>query len=129
MSETIIDLSVGKIFTRIGTDLSRLIRAEVELAKREIRDDLAKAIRALIAGAIAAMAGYVVLIFASLAVMFGLGALMPLGWAALIVAAVWAIAAAILLARAKTMMKEMSGVKRTSQMVKEDVKWAKTQAR
>lgn len=128
MSETIIDLGVGKIFTRIGSDLSRLVRAEVELAKREIREDLAKAIRALVAGAIAAMAGYVVLIFLSLAAMFGLGALMPLGWAALIVAAVWAIAAAVLVSRARSMMKEMSGVKRTSQMVKEDVQWAKAQA-
>lgn len=128
MSETIIDLGVGKIFTRIGSDLSRLVRAEVELAKREIREDLAKAIRALVAGAIAAMAGYVVLIFLSLAAMFGLGAFMPLGWAALIVAAVWAIAAAGLVSRARSMMKEMSGVKRTSQMVKEDVQWAKAQA-
>lgn len=128
MSETIIDLGVGKIFTRIGSDLSRLVRAEVELAKREIREDLAKAIRALVAGAIAAMAGYVVLIFLSLAAMFGLGALMPLGWAALIVAAVWAIAAAGLVSRGRSMMKEMSGVKRTSKMVKEDVQWAKAQA-
>lgn len=125
MSETIVDLSVGKIFTRIGNDVGRLIRAEVELAKREIKQDLAKAIRSLIAGAIAAMAGYLVLIFASLAVMFGLGALMPLGWAALIVAALWGIAAAVLVARARRMMKEMSGARRTRQSIKEDVEWTK----
>lgn len=125
MSETIVDLSVGKIFTRIGNDVGRLVRAEVELAKREIKQDLAKAIRSLIAGAIAAMAGYLVLIFASLAVMFGLGALMPLGWAALIVAALWGIAAAILVARARRMMKEMSGARRTRQSIKEDVEWTK----
>lgn len=129
MSETIIDLSVGKIFTRIGSDLSRLVRAEVELAKREIRDDLAKAIRSLISGAIAAMAGYIVLIFVSLAVMFGLGAIMPMGWAALIVAAVWGIAAAVLLTRARKMMSEMSGARRTRETIKEDVQWAKTQTR
>lgn len=129
MSETIIDLGVGKIFTRIGTDLSRLVRAEVELAKREIRDDLAKAIRAGVAAAVAMMAGYVFLIFISLAAMFGLGAVMPLGWAALIVAAVWAVVAAVLLARARAAAKEMTGVKRATQMVKEDVEWAKTQAR
>lgn len=125
MSETIVDLSVGKIFTRIGNDVGRLVRAEVELAKREIKQDLAKAIRSLIAGAIAAMAGYLVLIFASLAVMFGLGALMPLGWAALIVAALWGIAAAVLVARARRMMKEMSGARRTRQSIKEDVEWTK----
>lgn len=125
MSETIVDLSVGKIFTRIGNDVGRLVRAEVELAKREIKDDLAKAIRSLVAGAIAAMAGYLVLIFASLAVMFGLGALMPLGWAALIVAALWGIAAAVLVARARRMMKEMSGARRTRQSIKEDVEWTK----
>lgn len=129
MSETIIDLSVGKIFTRIGSDLSRLFRAEMEIAKREIRDDLAKTIRSLIAGVVAAFAGYIVLIFLSLAVMFGLGAVMPLGWAALIVAALWGIAAAVLISRARTMMKEMSGARKTRHMVKEDAQWLKTQVK
>lgn len=126
MSETVIDLSVGKIFTRIGSDVSRLVRAEVEIAKREIRDDLAKAIRSMVAGAIAALAGLMVLTFLSLAVMFGLGAVMPLGWAALIVGVVWGIVAAVLLARAKTMMKEMSGAPKARRAVKEDVSWITT---
>lgn len=126
MSETIIDLSVGKIFTRIGNDVSRLIRAEVEIAKREIRDDLAKAIRSIVAGAIAALAGLMVLTFLSLAVMFGLGAVMPLGWAALIVGVLWGIVAAVLLGRAKAMMKEMSGAPKTRQAVKEDMSWITT---
>lgn len=126
MSETVIDLSVGKIFTRISNDVSRLIQAEVQIAKREIREDLGNAIRSIVAGAVAAMAGYIVLIFLSLAVMFGLGAIMPLGWAALIVGVLWAVAAGVLLARAKRMMKEISGAPKARHAVKEDVSWITT---
>jgi hypothetical protein len=62
----------------------------------------------------------------SLAVMFALGAVMPLGWAALIVAVAWGIVAAVLFGSGRAKMRTLSPVpKRTVETLKEDAQWLK----
>lgn len=120
------DIGVGEIFGRVSRDLSRLFTAELELAKRELRSDFRAAMRSAVAAGAAVMGAYLFLLFASLAAMFGLGALMPMGWAALIVAAVWAVVTAVLAARAKAMATNISGAPRARQKLKEDRQWMST---
>jgi hypothetical protein len=75
----------------VTRDLSTLMRQELRLAKAELREEAGKSAGAagLLGGA--GLAGYMVLLFASIAAWWGLSNVMDQSWAALIVAAVWAV--------------------------------------
>ena len=101
--------SVGEVLGDITSDLSTLMRQEVELAKAEIREtaDHAKAAGGMFAGA--GVAGHLALIFLSLALWWALGdALDSLGWSALIVGLLWAVAAGVMAAMGRTRMKRVT---------------------
>lgn len=98
--------SVGEVLGDITSDLSTLLRQEVELAKAELREsvDHAKAAGGMFAGA--GVAGHLALIFLSLALWWGLGDLVDsLGWSAVVVGLLWAVAAAVLAAMGRTRMR------------------------
>jgi putative superfamily III holin-X len=82
-------VSVGTLISEISRDLSTLMRQEVELAKAELTAEATKTGKAagMLGGA--GFAGYMVLLFVSLAAWWGLANAMDQGWAALIVAAAW----------------------------------------
>jgi hypothetical protein len=84
------DESIGNLIGQVAGDVSTLFRQEVALAKAELKDEAVKAGKAgsMLAGV--GFAGYIVAVLLSLALVFALGAAMPLGWAALIVAVIWA---------------------------------------
>jgi len=119
--------SLGELVGEIGEDLSRLFRQELELAKVEIRQEATKAGKAagLLGGA--GVAGHMTALFVTLAVMFGLGSLLnSLGWAALIVAVIWAVIAGVLYSSGRTRMKQVSPVpEQTVETLKEDAQWAR----
>ena len=103
--------SVGEVLGDITTDLSTLLRQEVELAKAELKEtvDHAKAAGGMFAGA--GVAGHLALIFLSLALWWALGdALDSLGWSALVVGLLWAIAAGVMAAIGRTRMKRVTPV-------------------
>lgn len=116
--------SLGTMFKSLSTNLTTLIQQEVELAKAETTQAVQNATDSaknagkgagLLGGA--GVAGHFVLLFLSLALMWGLGHLIGLGWAALIVAVVWAIIAAILALVGK---KSLDKSKRKMQQATED---------
>ncbi|MEU9834598.1 phage holin family protein [Streptosporangium sp. NPDC048047] len=118
--------SLGQLVGEVGEDLSKLFRQEVELAKAEIRQEAAKAGKAggMLGGA--GVAGLLAALFVSLTVMFGLGAVMPLGWAALIVAVVWAVVGGVLYTNGRKRMSEVSPKpEQTVETLKEDARWAR----
>ena len=88
--------SVGELLGEVTSDLSKLMRQEVALAKVELKEEAAKAGKAsgLLGGAGAV--GYLVLVFLSLALMFALDEAMPIGWAALLTAVILGIVAGVL---------------------------------
>lgn len=115
---------VGQLMSQVAEDLSQLVRAELALAKVETKQEITKAGKAggMLGGA--ALAGWLTLLFASLALMYALGAVMPLGWAALIVAALWGVAAAVLFVVGRKRIKQVNPVpEQTIETVKEDVRW------
>lgn len=121
--------SVGELISEVTGDLSKLMRQELELAKVELKAEAAKAGRGagLLAGA--GVAGNLMLVFLSLTVMWALGEVMHLAWAALIVTVVWAIVAAVLAARGRRELRNVNPKpERTVQTLKEDAQWAKTQS-
>ncbi|TPV47546.1 phage holin family protein [Pseudarthrobacter phenanthrenivorans] len=103
----------------VTRDLSTLMRQEVELAKAELKQSATKAGKGsgMLGGA--GVAGHFVLIFLSLALMFALGALMPLGWAAVIVAVIWGIIAAVLAAMGRKELKQIKGLPQTGETLSE----------
>jgi hypothetical protein len=122
-----VSASTGELATEVAKDISTLVRQEIALAKAELQQEAKTAGAA--AGALggAGFAGYFVLVFLSLALMWGLDSWMPLGWAAVIVAAVWAVVAAVLAAVGRSRLKKVDPKpERTIETVKEDVQWLKT---
>ncbi|GAA4609973.1 flagellar motor component MotA [Actinoplanes octamycinicus] len=125
-SDRVAQTSIGELIGNISDDLSQLFRQEVELAKAEIKQEATKAGKAagMLGGA--GFAGYLAVLLLSLAAVFGLDAVMPAGWAALIVAAIWGIVAAVLYVTGKNRLKTVDPMpRRTVDTLKEDAQWLK----
>lgn len=116
--------SVGELVTEVTSDLSRLMRQELELAKAELKQEAGKAGKAgaLLSGA--GVAGLLVCVLLSFALVYALAEVMPPGWAALIVAGLWAVAGAVLFLSGRRRMREVSPLPRqTVDTLKEDARW------
>ncbi|MFC0459383.1 phage holin family protein [Arthrobacter liuii] len=111
--------SIGELLGDVTRDLSTLMRQEVELAKAELKQTTTRAGKGagMLAGA--GVGGHFVLIFLSLALMWALGAIMALGWAALIVAVIWAIIAAVLASIGRKELKQIKGLPQTGETLSE----------
>jgi len=120
------DTSIGQLIGDISDDLSKLFRQEVELAKAEVRQEATKAGKAAGMLGAAGFAGYMTVLLLSFAVVYGLSNVIDAGWAALIVAAVWAIVGGVLYANGRRKLREVNPVpRRTVETVKEDAQWLK----
>jgi hypothetical protein len=88
--------SLGELVGAISSDLSTLMRQEIELAKAELKQEAAKtgSGAGMLAGS--GFAGYMALLFGSIAAWWGLSNVMDQGLAALIVTALWALIGAVL---------------------------------
>lgn len=121
------DRSLGDIVGEIAEDFSQLLRQEIELAKVEAKQEVVKLGKGagMLGGA--GIAGHLLLLFASVALMLVLGRVMPLDLAALIVAVIWAIVAAVLAAMGRRQLQSFDPkLETTTETLKEDVQWAKT---
>ncbi|GAA3462633.1 phage holin family protein [Saccharothrix longispora] len=120
------EASLGQLVGELTEDLSRLMRQELELAKAEIRQEASKAGKAAGMLGAAGFAGYMAVILLSFALVFALGAVMPLGWAALIVGALWGIGGFALYSTGRKQLKTVSPKpERTIETLKEDAEWAR----
>ncbi len=88
--------SLGEIVGDISTDLTTLIKQEMDLAKVELKEEVSQAGKGagMLGGA--GVAGLMVLVFASLALTFLLDSWMPIALAALITTLLWGVVAAVL---------------------------------
>jgi hypothetical protein len=69
-----------------------------------------------------------VAVLLSLALVFALDAVMPLGWAAVIVAVLWAIAGGVMYSMGRKRMKDVDPVPRqTVETLREDAQWVRDQ--
>lgn len=118
--------SLGELLKETAADLSLLVRQEIQLLRAEMTQEATKAGRG--AGELggAGVAGFLMLIFLSTALMWALGSFMPNGWAALIVAALWGVVAGVLFLRGRQDLRKVNPKpEQTIDTVKEDVQWAK----
>lgn len=111
--------SLGEMFSAFAEHLSTLFRQEVQLAKAEATATAKEAGTGVGMFVGAAIGGFLVLLFLSTALMWALGSVMHLGWAALIVAVVWAIIAAVLAVMGKKHFEKIKGLPQTQETVQE----------
>jgi hypothetical protein len=109
--------SLGELMRQVTEDLSTLLRKEVELAKAEVREEGKKAGKAAGFYGGAGFGGYMIALFLSLALWAGLSNVMDPGWAAVIVAIIWAIIAAVLYSMGRSNARRVRGLKQTNETV------------
>jgi uncharacterized membrane protein YqjE len=112
--------SLGQIVSDISTDMTTLVEQELELAKTELREEAATAGKGvgLLAGA--GVAALLLLMFLSLAATWLLDNWLPVEAAAAIVAAVWAVVAAVLASSGRKALKQSNPqLPKTQQSLKE----------
>lgn len=120
--------SLGSLISGLVGDMQDLIRGEVKLAKQELKEEANKATPAagLMVGA--GVMGLVGIIFVGLTLTYALQLLVPPWAAALIVAALYLIAALIMFNVGKQRLAAVNAVPRqTIDSLKEDAEWVKQQ--
>jgi len=100
--------SVGALIGEVTKDLSTLMRQELELAKVEIKAEAKKAGQGAGMFGAAGFAGYMVLLFLSFALWWGLANVMDASWAALIVAVIWGVIGAVAYAMGRKRFREVN---------------------
>lgn len=110
--------SLGDLLAEVSRDVSTLMRQEVELAKAEIRQSAMRAGKGAGMYGGAAIAGWLAVLFLSIALWWGLGYLMGNAWSAVIVAVLWAIVAVVLALVGKKEFDEVRGMPDTVESVK-----------
>ena len=119
---------VGELFSQLGHQVGDLVGKEMQLARSELRDELAKGVKATVSLSGAAVFGLVALVFLSSAAAWGLAEVMAPGWAFLIVGAVQVAVAGVLFLTGRRQAAEVDPVPhQTVQTLKEDAQWARNQ--
>jgi uncharacterized membrane protein YqjE len=120
--------SLGDIVSDITSDMSTLVRQEMELATSEMKREVTKLGKGAGMFGGAGAAGYLTLIFLSLALTFLLDNWMPIELAALIVAIIWGIVTTVLALKGRQEIKNANPeLPVTQRTLKEDAQWATTQ--
>lgn len=119
------DASLGELFGRLGHDLSELVTAQADLARREISDEVSAVSRAVRSMAAAAVVGLVGLIILAMAAAWGLDEAWPTWLSFLVVGLVLAVVAGALFLAGRNRMRDTDVVPRTKQTLKEDAEWTR----
>ncbi|GHD49133.1 phage holin family protein [Mycetocola manganoxydans] len=110
--------SLGDLLGEVTRDISTLFRQEVELAKAELSQSAKKAGKGAGMFGGAGVAGFMALLFLSIALWWGLGLLIGNVWSAIIVAVIYGIVAAVLAMRGKKEVEEITGAPKTAETLK-----------
>ena len=120
------DSSLGDLFSRLTSDLSKLMRDEVQLAKVEMKETVREAGTAGVSIGAAGLLGFMAFLLLSFAAAWGLAEVVPEGVAFLIVGGAYGLVALALLAIGRQRLKAVKPVpEQTVETLKEDVAWAR----
>ena len=121
------EMSLGELFGELTEELSTLFRQEVQLARTEATKEVSRMGRVAGMFGTAGVAALLGLSMLSMALAWLLDEAMHRALAFAIVGVLWAIVAAVLVAKARRTAKDIQGLPVTKQTLKEDVEWAKAQ--
>jgi hypothetical protein len=110
--------SIGELLSNVSEDLSILVRQELALAKAEATQTASRVGKGsgMLAGA--AIAGYFVFLFLSIALWWGLGNAIGHAWSALVVMVIWAVIAGVLAVLGRASLRKAKGLPQTTDTVK-----------
>ena len=124
-------VSVGQLIGEVASDLSTLMRQELELARAELTAEAKKAGKGagMLGGA--GYAGHMLALFLSLAISWALQDLLNFswGWGFFLVALLWGVVGAVLYTKGRAQLKTVNAPEQTVESLKEDVQWAKNRTR
>jgi uncharacterized membrane protein YqjE len=119
---------LGQLMGDVVSEMGTLVRQEIELAKFETKEELAKAGKAAGMFGAAAVAGHMALLFVSLALAWLLSQAINRAAVFAIIGILYALAAGLLAVTAKKQAQSINPVpQQTVETLKEDVQWAKAQ--
>jgi uncharacterized membrane protein YqjE len=121
------DLSLGELLGEMTAALGSLVRAELELAKTEAKEEVARAGKAAGMFGGAGAAGYLALIFLSAGLAWLLDQAMNTALSFALVGLLWLVIAVVLLTSARKKVKGLEVLPVTKDTLREDVQWAKAQ--
>jgi uncharacterized membrane protein YqjE len=123
------DQSLGDLVNRMTSDVGQLLTTQIELAKVEIKEEVARAGKG--AGMVGGggLAAFIAVLLLSFALADWLGdAFDDLGWGFVAVGLLWAAAAAVLVWKGKEQITSATPIaEQTIESIKEDVEWARQQ--
>lgn len=117
--------STSELVGDVGSDLGGLLSMHLDLAKTEIKEEIADAAKTAGVFGASAFAGYMTIVFVSFTVAWLLSVWLPRWAGFLIVTGLWAVGALALALNGRARSAELSGVpEQTVETAKEDVAWA-----
>jgi hypothetical protein len=120
------DASLGELVANATRDLSTLVHQEVELAKVEIKRDVAAAGKGAGMFGGAGFAGVFALLFLSISAAYGIQWLgVPLGCSFFAVGALYLLIAGVLAVTGKKSLARVGPPEKTIETLKDDAAWAK----
>jgi hypothetical protein len=118
--------SLGELVSEITTDLSTLMRMEIDLAKAEIKEEAVKAGKGTGMFGGGAFAGYLAAVVFTFAAVAGLSYVIGMALAAVIVGAVLAVVGLVLIRGGQAKFRSIEPKpERTVETLKEDARWAR----
>ncbi|MCK6068413.1 MULTISPECIES: phage holin family protein [Microbacterium] len=110
--------SLGELLGEVTSDLSTLMRQELELAKAELRQSATRAGKGagMLGGA--AYAAMMAIFFLSVALWWALAYLVGFGWSAVIVAVLWGVIGLVLYLSGRSQLKKAEGAPQTVDTLK-----------
>ena len=130
-SDNLREQPIGELLKQLANETTTLVKQELELAKAEMRQKAEKAGPGFGMWGGAGVSALLALGSLTAFLILALDGAMPNWLAALIVGLVWAAIAGLLYVRGKQRVEEAGSPvpQQTIETVKEDVQWAKSQAR
>ena len=112
------EASLGELFGELGSDLSQLLRKEVELAKVEAREEAHRLTKAATFGTIAGIAGLLALVILSMALAWWIDEALNTAVAFAIVGGIWVVIAAIAAPIARNALSQVRPLPQTADAIK-----------
>ena len=106
--EDVGEVSLGRLVGDVAGDLSTLMRQEFALARAELKQEASKTAKGAGAMGGAGFAGYMTVLFLSIALWWALSHVVGHSWSALIVAVLWGIVTAVLAALGRRKFREVN---------------------
>lgn len=117
--------SISTVLQDVIGNIQDIVRAEVRLAKTEVREELGKARASAVCFGVGVVTALFTALFILLAVVYALSLVMTAWAAALVVAAGVGIVAAVTLTLGMKRLKTIHAAPKTAASLKENVQWAK----